>query len=220
MLALRRGQIPDRAAWAIPQPLKHQSIPKDTRVMCPSTHDITPANVVRYEAYLLALLKRGNEVLIVSKPHLNVITRLLRTLDHRVPNAPNKVEFRFSITSATDTISRKFEPGAPLPTERVACLRRVIDAGYPASVSMEPYLEDPDNITFFLSYAGDVFLPDLREFWIGAMNYDVPVELAHLYAPDFMDRCWRLYAERQNARFKDSYQKVLHIDSRGRVKQT
>ena len=70
------------------------------RVMFPSTHDITPANISECLVVIKKLLAAGNELLIVSKPHLECVQLLCEVLRPW----QRQVMFRFTIGSAVDRV--------------------------------------------------------------------------------------------------------------------
>lgn len=113
------------------------------RVMFPSAHDITPLNVDRCEEFLRQLLDAGNQVIIVTKPRMACLTRLLKTL------RPwrDQVLWRMTIGSFYESRLSFWEPGAPSFRERMDCLRAAHRLGWQTSVSMEPMLDlDPDKV--------------------------------------------------------------------------
>lgn len=132
------------------------------RVMFPTTHDITPSVLTPCLEMLLKLLKAGNEVLIVSKPHLTCITAICDAChEHR-----DKILFRFTIGAMDDRILSFWEPGAPPFAERFASLQRAYNAGFQTSVSVEPMLDSVFIVSLFRTLAP--FVTDC--IWIGKMN--------------------------------------------------
>ena len=74
--------------------------------MFPTSHDITPRFLDDCVTVLKKLLAAGNEVLIVSKPHLECVERLCRELaEHK-----DKIVFRFTIGAMDDKLLRFWEP--------------------------------------------------------------------------------------------------------------
>jgi DNA repair photolyase len=132
------------------------------RVMFPTTHDITPHNFDACLIVLRKLLDAGNEVLVVSKPHLIVIKALVRFLvDH-----PEHVMFRFSIGSLSESLREYWEPGATSYDERLGCLCLAWHHGFATSVSAEPLLEY-DRVDELVAEC----LPWVTDaLWIGKMN--------------------------------------------------
>jgi len=51
---------------------------KEGRIMFPTTHDITPDNLDFCMAFLGNILESGNEVLVVSKPHIECIQTICK----------------------------------------------------------------------------------------------------------------------------------------------
>jgi DNA repair photolyase len=167
MAAMRKkGQIPVEK-W------KDQVIRKDKvdksyglmkgRTMFPSSHDITPANYDACLTVLKKLLDAGNDVVVVSKPNLEIIKSLCTELKGFQKN----FLFRFTITATDNTLLSFWEPNAPSYEERKASLKYAYDAGFRTSVSVEPML-DPVHI--------DDLVEDLSPYvndaiWIGKMNH-------------------------------------------------
>ena len=106
-------------------------------VMFPSTHDITEANLADCLVVLKKLLGAGNQVLIVSKPHLNCVKTLCRELE----TYKDQILFRFTIGSADDAVLTFWEPHAPPYRERINSLKWAFKQGYKTSVSCEPMLD-------------------------------------------------------------------------------
>ena len=104
---------PSLDEWANPQ-LRQKEVAKKRRkakgrIMFPTSHDITPQFLDHCVTVLRKLLAAGNEVLIVTKPHLDCIERLCRELaEYR-----EKIVFRFTIGAMDDELLRFWEPGAP-----------------------------------------------------------------------------------------------------------
>lgn len=134
-------------------------------VMFPTTHDITPENKQYTFPVLERLLRAGNKVLIVSKPHLEVIQELC--LGILVPYR-DKVLFRFTIGSSSDDTLVLWEPRAPLFEERKAALAFAHGAGFATSVSMEPMLDTTEDGIVGTFKALEPFVTDC--IWLGKLN--------------------------------------------------
>lgn len=136
---------------------------KDGIIMFPTTHDITPYYLPYAIESLKKLLKNGNNVLIVTKPHMKCVVEMCKELE---PWKSNML-FRFTIGTLVDAQAKFWEPGAPSIPERIECLMYAFDCGYATSVSMEPMLgsvEDTiDSINVMEQYVTD-------KIWIGKMN--------------------------------------------------
>lgn len=131
-------------------------------VMFPTTHDIIPETVDACITVLNNLLKVGNDVLIVSKPHLNCIKKICTELDQYKEN----VLFRFTIGAMNDSILSYWEPNAPNFQERFDSLIYAFENGFKTSVSSEPML-DATGIFDLV----EVLLPFITDaIWIGKMN--------------------------------------------------
>jgi len=109
----------------------------DNPIMFPGTHDITKDNFDACFTVLKKLLAAKNRVLIVSKPRLDLITKICDDLiEHK-----NNMLFRFIIGSTNNEILSFWEPNAPLYEERKQCLEYAFNVGYWTSVSVEPMLD-------------------------------------------------------------------------------
>jgi DNA repair photolyase len=95
----------------------------DGFIMFPSSHDITPINLSSSIAFLRKLLKTGNNVLIVSKPHFEVI----KTICEEFSSYKKNILFRFTIGSIDSNTLKFWEPDAPDYNERKKCLKYAYD---------------------------------------------------------------------------------------------
>ena len=136
-------------------------------IMFPSQHDIFPneKDLKTLDASIECLkniLKPGNDVLIVSKPHIECITKICEEL----AAYKDKILFRFTIGAMDNEILKHWEPNAPSFGERFDCLQHAFKAGFKTSVSSEPMLDSDGIIQMF----------DMLEYyvsdgiWIGKMN--------------------------------------------------
>jgi DNA repair photolyase len=190
-------------------------------VMLSSSHDIDPEHVSEFLTILRKLLEAGNDVLIVSKPHLEVI-KLICGFYHEYQN---QIMFRFTIGSTDSEILRFWEPGAPDFEERLECLKFAYKAGFQTSISAEPFL---DAYVVYLYEACKPFITD--SFWIGTMKgfnsrlkhaqispeqrkqFIEPLE--RLYSPSVLRGIYRLLNGRPGIRWKDSVQDALGIENK------
>jgi DNA repair photolyase len=120
------------------------------------------------------LLSAGNEVLIVSKPHLDCIRAICNAFERYRDifelvddHYRYRMVFRFTIGACDDRILSFWEPNAPVYEERKTALKYAFETGFQTSVSAEPML-DAQNI--------DLLVLDLMpyitdSFWIGEMNH-------------------------------------------------
>lgn len=152
-------------SWSVPVMLQGKLAKRYSRrsgrIMFPTTHDITPANVNACAAVLGKMLRASNDVLIVSKPHIECIERLCSELN----SYRNQVTFRFTMGSTADATLKYWEPEAPTFHKRLACLEHAYGAGFQTSVSCEPMLDG----------APDRLIEECRPFvtdaiWLGRAN--------------------------------------------------
>ena len=200
------------------------------RVMFPSTHDITPRNVSECLVVIKKLLVAGNELLIVSKPHLECVQLLCEVLRPW----QRHVMFRFTIGSMSDRVLKFWEPGAPNFESRIKSLSCAYMEGYRTSVSCEPYLDPfPWHI---LAACCDFLSDDPRGgFWIGKLRrWDSRVDLSgvtkqeiEIYVDDlraaqadgFVKGLVRALDGRRFIRWKDSIREVIEKE-RQRISAT
>ena len=152
-------------SWAKPKLRQHAVdrcyTRRSGRIMFPTAHDITPYNLEPCIDVLTRMLVVGNELLIVSKPHLACVQRLCTDLlQYR-----DQIVFRFSIASTDDAALSFWEPGAPAFKERLDCLRLAYAAEFETSVSCEPILDaTPDALVAAVRrYVTD-------SIWLGKIN--------------------------------------------------
>ena len=131
--------------------------------MFPSSHDITPDILKECMTVLEKLLKFGNQMLIVSKPHYDCIREICKKFELY----KNQILFRFTIGACDDRILSYWEPGAPRYGERKTSLKYAFDQGFRTSVSVEPML-DSANIDALIS---DLSPYVTHSIWIGTMNH-------------------------------------------------
>lgn len=132
------------------------------QVMFPAHHDIVPENLAACRTVIRNLLRTGNRVLVVSKPHLSCVEYLCREFrPYR-----ERLLFRFTITARDPEILRFWEPRAPGYAERRACLEHAFRQGFATSVSVEPMLDTADVVAMvheLLPFAS-------HSIWLGKMN--------------------------------------------------
>ena len=134
----------------------------DGTVMFPTTHDITPMNVEGYLIVLEKLLQAGNKVLIVSKPHPEIIERICKIWRLWT----ERILFRFTIGADSESVLSFWEPGAPTLAERLEALRTARAYEFDTSVSMEPLLT-PERVAVFVAVV-EPFVN--HSIWIGKAN--------------------------------------------------
>lgn len=135
----------------------------DGQVMFPSSHDITPNNLDACMKVLGKLLASGNQVLVVSKPHLECI----QAICNEFQKYKDQILFRFTIGSCDDLILSYWEPGAPCYEERKTCLEFAYSAGFKTSVSVEPMLDSANIDTLIRELSPYV----THSIWFGTLNH-------------------------------------------------
>jgi len=150
-----KDQIP------LPDKLAEVGGGKPTRIMFPSTHDITSEHLDLCMEALNRMLSRKHTVLVVSKPHADCI----RAICEQFGEYKDKMLFRFTIGSADNNALKFWEPNAPLFEERMLSLEIAHQSGYQTSVSCEPMLDCAVEkvVEFSLPLVTD-------SIWIGIMN--------------------------------------------------
>ena len=166
--ALRFGKIKTGEEWAVEHCSASKIVKRFGRrkgvIMMPTMHDITPGPYLHGSLVVLrSMLEAGNEVLVVSKPHLECVVRICEELEE----FKDRLMFRFTIGSTSDDDLAFWEPGAPFFSERLASLHYARGHNYETSVSMEPLLCSTDG-ALDLVQAVDPLVTDT--IWIGIMN--------------------------------------------------
>jgi DNA repair photolyase len=131
------------------------------RIMFPTSHDIFPEFIDETVKYLEGWLKYDNEILIVSKPHLDCIKKICDDLK----KYKKQIVFRFTIGSYDNSVLKFWEAEAPNFEERFDSLKYAFSGGFVTSVSCEPFLDG--NIIALV----EKLLPFISDsIWIGKMN--------------------------------------------------
>ena len=135
----------------------------DDIIMFPTMHDITPGYLRTYMKTLRNLLEAGNQVVMVTKPH----SLCIENLCNEFSDYKEWLLFRMTITSLDDELSRFWEPGAPLPGDRVKALQYAYEQGYQTSVSVEPMIDTVEGtVTLYHSLTPYI----TEDIWFGKMN--------------------------------------------------
>lgn len=197
--------------------LNHRFRRRDGRIMVPTTHDITPDHLEENVRFLQHILKPGNRVLIVSKPHLECIERLCVELQEFKGN----ICFRFTIGSANSETLRYWEPNAPSFEERLAALQHAHAQGFQTSISCEPMIDDRVDAVV------DAVSPFVTDtIWLGKgnmmvarvrMNGGTPEQveaaraLEDLMSDEFIRSLYDRYRENPMVKWKESLKEILGI---------
>lgn len=131
-------------------------------VMFPSSHDVRPEHLEENMIMLQKILEAGNDVLLVTKPHLECIKEICSRFKAYIPH----ILFRFTIGSADDEVLKFWEPNAPGFKERLESLKWAYKKGFQTSISCEPMLDN--NIDEVIKKVS----PYVTEtIWLGKANH-------------------------------------------------
>ena len=188
-------------------------------IMFPTTHDITEFNLSECLTVLKKMLVAGNEVLVVSKPHLTCVKALCKELkDYK-----GQILFRFTIGSADPAVLSFWEPNAPSYRERLSCLKWAFQHGFKTGVSCEPMLDG--NIQRVID-AARPFVTDA--IWLGRVNNLRKIlahiapdnraarakanELLALHTDDWIRELYKQHKHDPLIKYKDSIKDVVGLD--------
>lgn len=186
-------------------------------VMFPTTHDICPDVLEPCMEVISNVLSVGNDILIVSKPHLECI----KAICEKFVDYKDKILFRFTIGAFNDEILSYWEPGAPSFDERLSCLKLAFESGYKTSVSCEPMLDGPNVVKLFR-----ILEPYVNDsIWIGKMNQisnrvviekDTDLKAIKKIESGQTDKCIKgIYVALKNekkVKWKESFKTVLGLE--------
>lgn len=163
----QRFKLRERDEWdteVLTKKAERTSYPaREGVVMFPSTHDITPFNVDAYIRVASLILKKGNRLLIVSKPHWDCMDKTMRALEaYR-----EQILFRFTLGAMDEQLTRFWEPGAPSPLERLNVLDTASGRGFATSISIEPMLAGVEETVRVVE---NVLPAKPQTVWVGKMN--------------------------------------------------
>ena len=191
---------------------------REGRIMLPTSHDITPSNLAETLLVLRKLLQSGNELLIVSKPHLDCVKALCADLT----GYKTQILFRFTIGSADDKVLKYWEPGAPTFAERLAALKWAYQKRFATSVSCEPML---DKRVGEVVRATKPYVTDA--IWLGRVNrlrqtltincpgdteaMEKADQLLAEQTDDYLRELYRQYKADPQIKFKDSIKQAVGL---------
>jgi DNA repair photolyase len=184
-------------------------------VMFPTTHDITPFNVDEYIRVAKLILEKGNKLLIVSKPRLECIEKMILELSR----FRGQILFRFTIGSRWGHDIKFWEPGASSPKERIACLQVCRAWEFNTSVSIEPMLSGVSttsdvveavnrNVTDTI-WIGKMNKPRLRVDMTKPENQKAVETIEKLQSDDEIVELCRILKDNPKIRWKDSIKAVI-----------
>lgn len=139
---------------------KYQIAGIDEQVMFSFTTDVyNPSDTSITRDCLRAVQEHGMGVCVLTKGG----SRALADIDLF---RPGRDAFASTLTTTDDAFSRKWEPGAALPADRIATLKAFHDAGIFTWVSLEPTLDCESSLDIIQRTHGFVDL-----YKIGRANY-------------------------------------------------
>lgn len=132
------------------------------RFMYPSKHDISLQHLDEHIFMIGKILKAGNSIFIITKPHIECVERICKEFT----NYKDKIELCVTICSTNSDTLKFWEPGATSYEERKECLQLAFRNGFTTSVSAEPLLDRNldglvEELTPFIT----------RHLWFGKMNF-------------------------------------------------
>jgi len=215
-VARQYGRLKVGGDWRLEKPKDVDAIRRDPQyrrrypgvVMFPTTHDITPETAEACLETLRILLRAGNSVLLVTKPHMELADRIASVVyDAWRSDADARVEIRCTIGALDEAIARDWEPFAPAPSDRIQCLKFFRLQGLPTSVSMEPLL-DPASAREIVSAVAEHVS---HTIWVGKMN-QLSARLKWFFNEcQDVDRLVRLRARIQTLEFWQSDARVMSV---------
>jgi len=196
---------------------------KEGTIMFPTQHDITRTNVELCAPVIVSMLEAGNNVLLVSKPRLEVVSYL----EGKLSKFKSQILWRFTIGSMNDKTLAFWEPGAPTFNDRYLSLTFLSWRGYKTSVSMEPMLDlrEDDIVATVEKLQEDV----TDAIWLGKMNHAedrlkangvwdkpmVPEMMNDLLASQEDDRIWALFErlkKNPKVKWKNSIKQIVGLE--------
>ncbi len=190
----------------------------DGKIMFPSSHDIHPEHLKETMNFLSKILKAGNSVLLVTKPHLSCI----KTICEQFHNFKEKIIFRFTIGSSNSETLKFWEPGAPDFSERFESLKLAFNDGFETSLSCEPMLDQEIEdvvkkaspyITDYIWIGKANFL--LRRLKINGLNDDTTLkraeELIEMQSDKNISKLFGILSSNKKVKWKESIKKVVGL---------
>lgn len=189
-------------------------------IMYPTTHDIVPEIMhVSFQA-IRNMLKANINVLVVSKPHIEVIESIIDEFSDYREGQP-KITLRFSISTNNNELIDFWERGAPKYEERLKCLKIAFKNGFNTSVSMEPFFPAKKDkkltrIENFISLVNQLLKNVRGTLWIGMMNH-VPVNVQRGVNLNMQEKKM-IQDLNKFYRFENIYKLMLTLHSNNKIK--
>ena len=189
-------------------------------IMFATSHDITGTYLQAYRCHLYNILKAGNTVILVSKPHRESIEAICSEFS----SFRDTMILRFTIGGLDCDALKVWEPGAPSLSERMWCLQYAFEQGFKTSVSAEPMLVNAEGAEQ-LYYAVEPLITE--DIWFGKMfkigsyakhrNPEVAqraTELQEFYKDDNIMQFVRSMTGLPKVEWKDSIKEVIQKNAK------
>jgi DNA repair photolyase len=137
------------------------------------------------------------------------------------PVLGHKVFVTFSFSTTDDSIGKIFEPGAPLPSKRLAIVKKTLDAGFHSGINLMPllpYITDTEEHlhmmfkTFHEQKVHYIFPASITLF--GAGSYDsktLVIKAIEKHYPDLAEKYGKLFSSgvRTPPWYRNAFQKKI-----------
>lgn len=197
----------NRIEFKIKENLKY---PSNRKVMIPTTHDLDLTYKDLFVSAIIELLKRSNEILLVTKSSGKVLREILLDIKEKGYNLEH-IEVRPSITTPNIETVQKYERNAAKYEDRLLCLKEASSFGCGISVSIEPFLCTPEEVN---KIVWDItFDYDVSSIWIGALSYIPPEMKGFVDSIYTLENFNAIYAQQKDfkiIRFKDTFMNRYH----------
>lgn len=189
----------------------------NTTVMFSSNHDTEPALLEESIVAMRQVLKQGNHLFWVTKPHMVCVERVCKEF-----KPTDKFTFMPTIMTLNERLQKFWAPGTPGCEETLACLKHGHAAGFRTSAIIEPML-DAENIVALYEKISP-YITD--EILVGPMNHLADVRkrnaglpgldeaLAEIEKWQTKKALWKVHGwmvGKPKVRFKDDFRKTLGL---------
>lgn len=188
-------------------------------IMFPTMHDITLNNYHKAFDVIEKLLAYDNKILVVSK----MDSEIARKFVERFVFHPKKlnIEFRITITSDREHITKYFEPKAPIDCSRWISEKMFTVNDFNVSLSIEPLLHI-GAIAEAVYIAND--FKKIKSIWVGCftnykLNPEIPEEKAVIDLYRTLPEIYEEYKQYDFIKWKDSFFKAMNRELKRRGKK-
>jgi DNA repair photolyase len=193
----------------------------NTTVLFSSNHDTEPSLLEESVVAMRQVLKQGNHLIWVTKPHMICVERICREF-----KPSEKFTFMPTIMTLNESLQKFWAPGATGCEETFACLKRGHAAHFRTSVICEPMLDAENIVELYETVAP--YITD--EFLVGPMNHLADIRKRHAGLPGIgealaeiekwqtKDSLWKIHGwlvGKPKVKFKDDFRKTLGLPPNG-----